>query len=148
MNHYISPRHMLDKQTKRKNMLFKSAVKDFFPSVVIENSLENRAGQRILAYDVSKVIVSTKYLIGEAGVGIGKSFVYMIALLYYHKENYERMSLVITEFDAEDFITTSGSGGTAFCFILPAPKRERKHKEGQFIYSDEEDGEDEIDLVI
>ena len=41
-----------------------------------------------------------------------------------------------------------GFAGTAFCFILPVPKRERKHRSGQFIYSDEEDGGDEIDLVI
>ena len=85
MNHYISHTHMIEKQTKRKYMLFKSSVKDFFNSVVLENGLENRVGQRILAYDVSKAIVSTKYLIGEAGVGIGKSFAYIIPLLYYNK---------------------------------------------------------------
>ena len=28
-----------------------------------------------------------------------------------NKENYERMNLVITEFDTEDVITTSGPGG-------------------------------------
>ena len=28
-----------------------------------------------------------------------------------NKESYERMSLVITEFDTEDVITTSGPGG-------------------------------------
>ena len=42
-----------------------------------------------------------------------------------------------------------GFAGTAFCFMLPAPKRKRKEpKAGRFIYSDEEDGDDEIDLVI
>lgn len=42
-----------------------------------------------------------------------------------------------------------GFAGTAFCFMLPAPKRKRKEpKVGRFIYSDEEDGDDEIDLVI
>ena len=41
-----------------------------------------------------------------------------------------------------------GFAGTAFCFILPTPQRENNHKPGQFIYSDEEDGSDEIDLVI
>ena len=42
-----------------------------------------------------------------------------------------------------------GFAGTACCFMLPAPKRKRKEpKAGQFIYSDEEDGDDEIDLVI
>ena len=41
-----------------------------------------------------------------------------------------------------------GFAGTAFCFMLPAPKRVHKAKPGQFIYSDEEDGDDEIDLVI
>ena len=85
MNHYISHTHMIEKQTKRKYMLFKSAVKDFFNSVVLANGLENRVGQRILAYDVSKAIVSSKFLIGEAGVGIGKSFAYIIPLLYYNK---------------------------------------------------------------
>ena len=39
-----------------------------------------------------------------------------------------------------------GFAGTAFCFMLPTPKRKhRKKKAGQFIYSDEDD---EIDLVI
>ena len=42
-----------------------------------------------------------------------------------------------------------GFAGTACCFMLPAPKRKRKEpKAGQFIYPDEEDGDDEIDLVI
>ena len=42
-----------------------------------------------------------------------------------------------------------GFAGTAFCFMLPAPKRKRKEpKAGRFIYSDKEDGEDDIDLVI
>lgn len=42
-----------------------------------------------------------------------------------------------------------GFAGTAFCFMLPEPKRKRKEpKAGRFIYSDEEDGDDEIDLVI
>ena len=41
-----------------------------------------------------------------------------------------------------------GFAGTAFCFMLPVPKRERKHRSGQFVYSDEEDGGAEIDLVI
>lgn len=59
MNHYISHSHMIEKQIKRKYMLFKSAVKDFFNSVVLANGLENRVGQRILAYDVSKAIVSS-----------------------------------------------------------------------------------------
>ena len=42
-----------------------------------------------------------------------------------------------------------GFAGTACCFMLPAPKRKRKEpKAGRFIYSDKEDGEDDIDLVI
>ena len=42
-----------------------------------------------------------------------------------------------------------GFAGTACCFMLPAPERKPEEpKEGQFIYSDEEDGDDEIDLVI
>lgn len=39
-----------------------------------------------------------------------------------------------------------GFAGTAFCFMLPAPKRERKVKEGKFVYSN--DNDDEVDLVI
>ena len=43
----------------------------------------------------------------------------------------------------------AGFAGTAFCFMLPTPKRKhRKKKAGQFIYSDEDDGDDEIELVI
>ena len=41
-----------------------------------------------------------------------------------------------------------GFAGTALCFSLPAPKSVHKKKEGRFIYSDEEDGDGEIDLVI
>lgn len=39
-----------------------------------------------------------------------------------------------------------GFTGTAISFILPAPNQKKKHREGQFLYSEME--EDEIDLVI
>ena len=41
-----------------------------------------------------------------------------------------------------------GYAGTALCFILPAPKKEIETTESQFIYSDKEDGDDKIDLVL
>lgn len=39
-----------------------------------------------------------------------------------------------------------GFAGTAFCFMLPAPRERRKHQSSEFYYS--EDAEDEIDLIL
>ncbi len=56
--------------------------------------LEDRIGQRKMSKEIAKAIFDNKNLMVEAGVGIGKSFAYLIpAILYYHLE---RRPVIIT----------------------------------------------------
>lgn len=47
--------------------------------------LKKREGQKYMALDVFEAIEKEEHLIVEAGVGIGKSFAYLVPLLYYFK---------------------------------------------------------------
>ena len=51
----------------------------------ILKNYEKREGQVQLAYDISKSIMNKKCMLGEAGVGIGKSFAYYINVKYFKK---------------------------------------------------------------
>lgn len=46
---------------------------------------EQREGQENMALDICDAIVSNKHILIEAGVGIGKSFAYLVPLMYYNK---------------------------------------------------------------
>src|SRR5699024_5107791 len=50
-----------------------------------ELGLERRDGQEMFAFDVAEAILDNKNLIKEAGVGIGKSFGYLIPSLIINK---------------------------------------------------------------
>src|SRR5699024_12634309 len=50
-----------------------------------ELGLERRDGQEVFAFDVAEAIRDNKNLIKEAGVGIGKSFGYLIPSLILNK---------------------------------------------------------------
>ena len=47
--------------------------------------LQQRVGQVDMAYSVYQAIESGEHLVVEAGVGIGKSYAYLIPLIYYHQ---------------------------------------------------------------
>lgn len=48
---------------------------------------EKRIGQQDMALDITDAINANEHILVEAGVGIGKSFAYIVPLLYYHQLN-------------------------------------------------------------
>lgn len=48
------------------------------------NNLEFREGQSEMACEIVDAISQKKNLVVEAGVGIGKSFAYLVPLIYYN----------------------------------------------------------------
>ena len=61
-------------------------VTSFFESLSKDYGFEERLGQKLLSFDITKAIITNKCLIGEAGVGIGKSFAYIVPLLFYNQQ--------------------------------------------------------------
>ena len=91
-----------------------------------------------------KILINT--LMTIAIVLFALNFILECVLMIKYRMNIEQ-SLKLTLISRVLYFV--GFAGTAFCFMLPAPKRKRKEpKAGRFIYSDKEDGEDDIDLVI
>lgn len=61
-----------------------SSVESYFDNIN-KYGLEDREGQRMMALSVFDAIETKTNLIIEAGVGIGKSFAYLIPLIYYYR---------------------------------------------------------------
>jgi len=63
-------------------------VDSFFENLKTSKVLEYREGQHTMALDVLEAIQNKEILLVEAGVGIGKSYAYLIPLLYsYERED-------------------------------------------------------------
>lgn len=71
----------IDKE--KAKLLFKK-IEDYFENCE-KYGLQSREGQLDMAYSVHQAIESGDHLIIEAGVGIGKSFAYLIPLIYYYQ---------------------------------------------------------------
>ena len=61
-----------------------SLIEDYFENCD-KYGLELRDGQYQMALSVYEAIESQEHLVIEAGVGIGKSFAYLIPLMYYYE---------------------------------------------------------------
>jgi len=57
---------------------------DFFMEEIPRLGFEQREGQEDMALDICCSIKEKKHTIVEAGVGIGKSYAYIVPLLYYN----------------------------------------------------------------
>ena len=57
---------------------------DFFERMT-ELGYEDRIGQQDMSYDIIESIRDNQDIIVEASVGIGKSYAYLIPLMYYYK---------------------------------------------------------------
>lgn len=57
---------------------------DFFEKMK-ELGYEDRIGQQDMSYDIIESIIDDQNIIVEASVGIGKSYAYLIPLMYYYK---------------------------------------------------------------
>ena len=60
----------------------------------VENKFEDREGQQNMALDVAEAIRDCQHIVIEAGVGIEKSFAYLVPLILYNK--YVQQPVAIT----------------------------------------------------
>lgn len=58
---------------------------NFFMNKIPKLGFEQREGQEDMALDICNAIADREHTIVEAGVGIGKSYAYIVPLLYYNK---------------------------------------------------------------
>lgn len=61
-------------------------VYSFFIDTAIEKGYENREGQWDMSFEITDAMKNRQHILVEAGVGIGKTFAYIVPLLYYHKK--------------------------------------------------------------
>ncbi len=71
-------------------------VDNFFEQTKNSKTLEYREGQHTMALDVLDAITNKEILLIEAGVGIGKSYAYLIPLLYSYQEKEEFKGFIIS----------------------------------------------------
>lgn len=74
----LFPKFDFDKEITQK-------VWDLFTLKLPELGFEEREGQENMALDICEAIVDNKHIMIEAGVGIGKSYAYLVPLIYYNK---------------------------------------------------------------
>lgn len=67
----------------------------FFVDTVIEKRYENREGQWDMSCEITDAMKRKQHILVEAGVGIGKTFAYIVPLLFYHKK-YGRPIVIAT----------------------------------------------------
>lgn len=77
---------MISNQLEKKYLLKigEKAYDFFFEHVINDKDMEFREGQSEMACEIVDAIIQQKNLVVEAGVGIGKSFAYLVPLIYYN----------------------------------------------------------------
>jgi len=79
-----------DARKKQREALIKgvgSAVCDFFwEDALAKHGYEDREGQQDMSFEIMEAIKSENHVAIEAGVGIGKSFAYLVPLLIYNNK--------------------------------------------------------------
>jgi len=60
-------------------------VNRFFTVEAARRGFETRAGQQAMAFDIAGALRDNKHIAVEAGVGIGKTYAYLVPLMYYHQ---------------------------------------------------------------
>lgn len=74
-----------DKKWKQDFKNIGEDVYSFFIDTAIEKGYENREGQWEMSFEITDAMKNRQHIVVEAGVGIGKTFAYIVPLLYYHK---------------------------------------------------------------
>lgn len=83
------------KQWKQDFQNIGEDVYTFFIDTAIETGFENREGQWDMSLEIVDAMKKKQHILVEAGVGIGKTFAYIVPLLYYHKR-YKKPIVVAT----------------------------------------------------
>lgn len=77
-----------EEERKYKSKLYDvigEEVYDFFDNTALENGYELRDGQLDMACEIVDALKANKHFLVEAGVGIGKSFAYIVPALFFIK---------------------------------------------------------------
>ena len=76
-----------EEKLRKKNLrLIGTQVDSFFIDKLKELNLEERSGQWEMALEIIQGMIDDQHVLVEAGVGIGKTYAYVVPLLYYHKK--------------------------------------------------------------
>lgn len=76
----------LEKKRKKELYSIGTQVDSFFLDTAPLLGFEERIGQQEMSSDIVQAMLDKKHVLVEAGVGIGKTFAYIVPLLYYHKK--------------------------------------------------------------
>lgn len=64
---------------------FNKVMSFFYDEGEVKHGFEQREGQQDMAFEILDAIKNQQHIVVEAGVGIGKSFAYLVPLLYYNQ---------------------------------------------------------------
>ena len=87
------PIEIFPKNTRQK---IGEDVYNFFFEDIENNGFDQREGQADMACEIVDAVVKQKHIVVEAGVGIGKSFAYIVPLLYFHKAKNDKPMVIAT----------------------------------------------------
>ena len=82
-------------ERKKKFLKIGEDVFSFFMDKATEAGFEEREGQWEMSCEIVEGLRDKKHVLVEAGVGIGKSFAYIVPILYYIK-TYRRPVVIAT----------------------------------------------------
>lgn len=97
MEFWISESEKQEQKRKWKQD-FKNIGEDvytFFIDTAIQMGFEDREGQWDMSFEIADAMRKKQHILVEAGVGIGKTFAYIVPLLYYHKR-YKKPIIIAT----------------------------------------------------
>lgn len=85
---YFSGHSTHEEQEKRKSILREISmdVASFFWDIVPASGFEKREGQQDMSFDIVDALIHDQHIAVEAGVGIGKSFGYLVPILLYNQK--------------------------------------------------------------
>lgn len=85
----------IQKLRKQNLRLIGTQVDSFFIDKMRELGLEERDGQWEMAIEIVQAMIDNQHMLVEAGVGIGKTYAYIVPLMYYHKK-YRKPIIIAT----------------------------------------------------
>lgn len=88
MDHYFGFNTPESRKKQRKAALTEIGEKatNFFWDVAPEYGFEMREGQQDMSFEIVDALIHNQHFAVEAGVGIGKSFGYLVPVLLYKKK--------------------------------------------------------------
>ncbi len=85
----------LEKKWKQDFQNIGEKVYSFFLETAIQNGYEEREGQWDMSCEITDAMKNRQHILVEAGVGIGKTFAYIVPLLFYHQK-YKKPIVIAT----------------------------------------------------